>query len=372
MMVNYQPDKVTFFLASLEGGGIQKAAMRLIHELIKENVQVTLVAINTNGHVKNEVPAGCLLIDLKSSKTRYAFFSLLRYLVSEKPAIAISSQTHLNIPIIIARLLTGYPKRLIVREHITFNIEITTNKNFQERLRPWLIRLFYPFTSKFVTVSTAAAESIHKYAGYKKEIRVIQNGLDINSIHVMSDQPSTHRWLSSPKKNKLIVGMGRLSHQKNFPDLLKAFSLLENKQEYRLIILGEGPDLDKLIKTSRNLNIQEYVDFPGFVKNPYSILAQADVFVLSSKWEGFANVVIEALACGVPIVATNCPGGPMDILEDKPFARIVPVDDPSAMSNAIKEVLSKQRNREGIIEYARNYDIRNTAQQYINLIHELE
>jgi glycosyltransferase involved in cell wall biosynthesis len=370
--MNNQPQKITFFLASLEGGGIQKATMRLIQEFIKKNIQVALVAVNAHGHVRNEIPEGCSVIDLKRVKTRYAFFRLIRYLLGEKPLITISSQTHLNFLIIVARLLTGYPKHLIVREHITFNTEIAADKKIQERLRPWMIRLFYPLASRFVTVSADSAKSIHKYAGYKKEIRVIQNGLNINSIHSMSNQPSMHPWLNGSKNVKLIIGMGRLSLQKNFSDLLKAFSLLKNKQDYRLIILGEGPELEKLMQASRDLHIQDYVDFPGFVENPYSILARADVFVLSSKWEGFANVIIEALACGVPIVATNCPGGPSDILENKSFAKIVPMSDPSAMSNAIEEMITVRKNKEEIIELARMYDIQEIAQQYIDLINELE
>lgn len=370
--MNNQPEKITFFLASLEGGGIQKATMRLIQEFIKKNIQVELVAVNAKGRIRNEIPEGCSVIDLKCSKTRYAFFRLIRYLFSEKPLIAISSQTHLNVLIIVARLLTGYPKHLIVREHITFNTEIATDKKIQERVRPWMIRSFYPFASRFVTVSADSARSIHKYAEYKKEIRVIQNGLNINSIHSMSNRPSMHPWLSDHKNIKTIVGMGRLSPQKNFFDLLRAFSLLENKQDYRLVILGEGLELEKLKKASADLYIQDCVDFPGFVENPYPILARADVFVLSSKWEGFANVIIEALACGVPIVATNCPGGPSDILTDKPFARIVPISDPSAMSNAIEEMLTIQKNKEEIIEHARTYDIQEIAQQYIDLINEME
>lgn len=366
-----KPENLTLFLASLEGGGIQKATMRLIHEFIKTNIRVTLVVVNARGRIKNEIPGDCTLVDLDCQRTRYAIFKLIPYLLSEKPAIAISSQTHLNVLIIFIRLLIGYPKHLIVQEHITFNAEMAIDKRLQERLRPWLIRLFYPFASRFVTVSTAAAKSIHHYAGYKKDIQVIQNGLDIALIHSKAKQLPSHLWLNN-KVPKLIIGMGRLSPQKNFSELLKAFSLLENKQNYRLIILGEGPELEKLITISKELDIQDYVDFPGFIENPYSILARADVFILSSKWEGYANVVIEALACGVPVIATDCPGGPSDILADKPFAKIVAVDDPAAMACAIEDMLAARNDKTQIAEYAKRFNIKDIAQQYVDLINGLQ
>lgn len=369
-MTDNQPG-LTFFLANLEGGGVQKATMRLIHELIRENIRVTLVVIKAGGTVEHEVPDGCTLVDLDCSRARYAFVRLILYLLRERTSTAVSSQTHLNTLLIFVRLLTRYPRQLVVREHITFNTGITMDKRLSERLRPWMIRLFYPFASAVVAVSRQAQASIYQYAGYKKKIHVIQNGLDLAAIHSRADQPPAHQWLENLAGATLVVGMGRLSPQKNFSVLLKAFSLLEKKQNRRLIILGEGPELEKLTTLSRALNIQNQVVFPGYIENPYPILARAGVFVLSSKWEGFANVVIEALACGAPVIATDCPGGPTDILTGKPFARIVPVDDPAAMANAMEAMLTAEKDRGQIIEYARTFSIQQVARQYIDLINEL-
>jgi glycosyltransferase involved in cell wall biosynthesis len=240
-----------------------------------------------------------------------------------------------------------------------------------ERLRPMMVRMFYPFATHLVAVSPKSAESIYQFTEYPKDIRVIRNGLKLEAIHQKANRPLSYPWLKC-KDITLIVGIGRLSIQKNFSLLLKAFSQLENRQNVRLIILGDGPDLENLIALSDELNIRDYVDFPGFMENPFPILSRAGVFVLSSKWEGFANVVIEALACKVPIVATDCPGGPLDILAGKPFARIVPVDDPIAMARAIGDLLTTEVERAPIADYARNFDIRDIAQQYIDLINEIQ
>lgn len=369
-MIN-KKEQLTLFLASLEGGGIQKAAMRLIQELIRRKILITLVVINGTGPVRKEIPDGCLLVDLNCNRTRFAFFALLKYLLRAKPSIGISSQTHLNVLMIILRGLSRYPKQLIVREHNAFNQDNLKTRKLLERARIWLIRYFYPFTSKFVAVSSSVAKSIHKYARYKKDIQVIQNGIDLNQIRRLISHSLDYPWYKNIKDKKLIVGMGRLSRQKNFLDLLIAFSHMKDLANTHLLIMGEGLELENLKTMSQKLQIGDKVDFLGFIPNPYPILAQADVFVLSSRWEGFSNVVLEALACGVPIVATDCSGGPADILEGKSFARIVPLDDRTAMSNSITELLGKKIDRTQIIQYAQQFNIEIVAQQYIDMISKL-
>lgn len=362
-----ETEHLTFFLASLEGGGIQKATMRLLRELIRRDIRPTLVVVNGTGPTRKDVPENCDLVDLNCKRTRFALFALLKYLRSEKPLVGISSQTHLNVLMIILRFLSSYPKHLVVREHNTFNQENIKTGGLMERSRVWLIRFFYRFSSEFVAVSESVAKSITEFAKYKKEIRVIRNGIDVNEVRELKSRPPDHPWSENAGDKKLIVGLGRLARQKNFSDLLIALSRLKMPTQARLLILGEGSELENLKVLSRELQIEDRVDFPGYIENPYPILSQADVFVSPSRWEGFGNVVLEALACGVPIVATDCPGGPADILEGKPFARIVPLDDPHTMAEAIEELLMKNINRAEIIQYAQQFSIGIIAQEYIDM-----
>jgi glycosyltransferase involved in cell wall biosynthesis len=366
-----ETEHMTFFLASLEGGGIQKATMRLLRELIRRDIHTTLVVVNGTGPTRKDVPEGCDLVDLNCKRTRFALFALLKHLVREKPSIGISSQTHLNVLMIILRFLSGYPKHLVVREHNTFSEENINTGGLFERSRVRLIRYFYRFSSEFVAVSESVANSITEYAKYKKEIRVIRNGIDVNEVRELKNRPPDHPWLENASNKKLIVGIGRLSRQKNFPDLLVAFSQLRVPTQTRLLILGEGSELENLKVLSCELQIEDRVAFPGYIQNPYPILARADVFVSPSRWEGFGNVVLEALACGAPIVATDCPGGPADILEGNPYSRIVPEDEPRTMAKAIEELLMKKTDRAQVIQYAQQFSIEIIAQQYIDMISDV-
>ncbi len=357
-------------LASMRGGGIQKSAIRLINEFLRLGIPTSLITIDANGPVRSEVPYDCRFIDLGVGRTRWAIFRLIASLKEIKPDVVISAQTHLNVLLIIARALSGYPKKLIVTEHITFNTGITSEGKFSQRMRPYLIRFLYPFAERVVAVSPASADSIYQYTKLKTKVDVILNGLDMDEIKKAANQPVFHPWVSN-SDFKLIVGMGRLSLQKNFSYLLRAFARLDSKEKYRLLILGEGSDKTALLLLAKQLEIQEYVEFLGFIDNPYPYLAQADLFVLPSKWEGFANVIIEALACGTPVIAADCPGGPADILSDKSFAKIVPMDNPKEMASAIKGSLSADIDSIGIFEFAKQFSIQDTAQNYLNLIGEI-
>ncbi len=364
-------DQLTFFLSSLEGGGIQRATMRLIRELIRREVFISLVVINGTGVIRKEVPAGCKLVDLQCKRTRFAFTSLLQYLQREQPVYGISSQTHLNVLLIFLRILSGYPKHLVVREHNTFIVENIRKGKFAERIRPVLIRLFYPFSSKFVVVSESIALSVKKYACYKKPIQVIHNGVSLTELQELAKQPLDYLKVNTLNYEKLVISMGRLSNQKNFSMLLYAFAQLNDTFPARLIILGEGEERDKLEALRLNLHLEKTVELPGFLDNPFPLLAQADLFVLSSRWEGFSNVVLEALACGVPVVTTDCPGGPAEILKDLPFARVVRQNEPQAMAAAIRELLKGKVEKEKIFTFAEQFSIAGIAQKYLDLWQEM-
>ncbi len=359
-------NELTLILATLSGGGIQRATIRLIKEFEKQKIQTTLVVVNGEGQLKNDLPTACKYVDLNCKKTLYASFRLAKHLFKEKPEVVISSQTHLNVLLIIIRMLIRFPRILIVREHITFNKEIAVGKGILERFRPLMIRLFYPFASKVVAVSKGSAGSIYQLAKYKKEIRVIFNGIEQNEIKLKAKQSYESPWIEDSKL-KVIVGMGRLIYQKNFSLLLRAFSLIEDKN-LRLIIFGEGPELRNLKALCNELDIQSRVHLHGYIDNPFPAMNEANLFVLPSRWEGFANVVIEALSCGLPIVATDCPGGPSEILRNKPFGTIVPVEDASAMANSIQALIGKDYDRGEIIKYSEKFDIEKVAKQYIELI----
>ncbi len=359
---------VTFLIASLAGGGIQKATVRLVAEFIRNGYAVTLVAVNAQGPVRKEVPENCELVDLECLRAGRALIKLMRYLSASKPEVLISAQTHINLLAILARALSGQPRRLVVCEHIALHGARQGSRGLFEILRPLLIRLFYPAASKVVAVSRAAAQSLSAF-GLKQEVQVIHNGLDTAKIRVQASEQVGHPWLAQDDF-KLVLGIGRLSAQKNFRLLLRAFALLPGARN-RLIILGEGPEQAQLLALAEELGVLDRVDFPGFVDNPFPFLARCNAFVLSSKWEGFANVVIEALACGAPIISTDCPGGPGEIFENGRYGRLVPLDDVPALAGAIQQCLEQTVDKKALIRFSQQFSIQNTAARYIMILESM-
>jgi glycosyltransferase involved in cell wall biosynthesis len=174
--------------------------------------------------------------------------------------------------------------------------------------------------------------------------------------------------LSDDQTSPVILGIGRLHPQKDFITLLKAFSILREKQELRLVILGEGAERERLVELAKSLGVGADVSFPGFVANPFSFLNKASVFVLSSQYEGMPNVLLQAMACGTPIVSTDCKSGPREVLGDNKFGTLVPVAEPALMAEAIREVLGGPR-REDAAEFAgRVYGVEKSAKDYLGVV----
>jgi len=205
---------------------------------------------------------------------------------------------------------------------------------------PFLIKQFFPKAYAIVAVSKGAAADLARVAGIPSEsIRVIYNPVVSPSLWTRSREPTDHPWLQNGRI-PVIVGMGRLTRQKNFSALIQAFALVRAEIPCRLIIFGEGEERPLLESLSRNLDIAHEVDLPGFVANPYPILSKASLFVLSSRWEGLPWVLIEALACGTKVVATDCPSGPREILDNGAYGELCPVEDVPALAAAMLRALS--------------------------------
>ena len=164
-----------------------------------------------------------------------------------------------------------------------------------------------------------------------------------SELLVRAKEPLDHPWLK-PGAPPVILGTGRLVTPKDFSTLLRAFARVRVQRKARLVILGEGNRREELESLAQQLGVSADVALPGFVANPYPFMERAAVFVLSSAWEGFGNVIVEALACGCPVVSTDCPGGPSEILDDGAYGPLVPVGDDAAMAEAILAVLESSRD----------------------------
>jgi glycosyltransferase involved in cell wall biosynthesis len=292
--------------------------------------------------------------------------ALARYLRREQPAVLLSAMSHANIVALWARRLSGASTRVVVSERVTLSVVAAQTSRRRGRLRPHLIRWFYPWADGIVAVSRGVADDLARTAGLDRErIDVIYNPIGTPELRELAQAPVDHPWLSSDGP-PVVLAAGRLLPQKDFPTLIRAFARVRRLRTARLLVLGEGEQRSLLRDLARTLGIEAEVDLPGFVPNPYAYMARASLFVLSSRFEGLPGVLIEALCCGVPVVATDCPSGPREILEEGRYGRLVPVGDEAALGEAIGDALAGGVARPPPESWAR-FGLETVVDQYLAL-----
>jgi glycosyltransferase involved in cell wall biosynthesis len=236
---------------------------------------------------------------------------------------------------------------------------------------PHLIKIFYPWADAIVANSRGVAEDLMKLTGLPRDkIQVIYNPVVTPELFAKAEEPLDHPWFR-PGEPPVILGVGRLTQQKDFPTLIRAFALVRKERPARLMILGEGEERPKLEALVRELRLEEDVALPGFVENPYKYMKRAAVFVLSSKWEGLPTVLIEALALGTQVIATNCPSGLEEVLEGGRWGRLVSVGDFAGLAQAILDRLNNARsgNTSGQVEYAiQRFSLEKIVQMYCDIL----
>jgi glycosyltransferase involved in cell wall biosynthesis len=241
-----------------------------------------------------------------------------------------------------AKWRSGVPTRVVmcVQTYLSAQFDLH-QRHTGAKLRSRLVRWLYPKSDELVAASYGTAEDLAQITRLPLDrIRVIYNPVVTPQVLRKSQEPVSHPWFALGEP-PVILGVGRLVAQKDFFNLVSAFALVRQQRPARLVILGEGEDRPKLEQLIRTLNLEQDVALPGFVDNPYAYMAKASVFALSSRFEGFGNVVAEAMATGTPVVSTDCPSGPAEILGQGEYGRLVPVADSQALGAAILATLDQ-------------------------------
>jgi glycosyltransferase involved in cell wall biosynthesis len=282
-------------------------------------------------------------LNLRGLETLASIPALALYLRRERPDVLLSGASHVNLVSLWAQRLARVPLRLVLRAS---NDPIGYPEAFpraQRALRGclrWLARRSYPWADAVIAVSRGVAEDLACLTGMPRErIHTIYNPVVTPELAQKARAPVSHPWLGAAGV-PLVLGAGKLKLQKDFPTLIRAFARLRARRPARLVILGEGVQRKKLEALVRELGVGADVALPGHVDNPWAWMARASVFVLSSAWEGLPGVLIEAMACGCPVVSTDCASGPAEILADGTYGPLVPVGDESALADAIDAVLA--------------------------------
>jgi len=333
--------RIALVMPSLDVGGVERVMLSLAKWFFQRGISVDLVVTNASGPLRKEIPANVQLIDLKASRVIRGVPKLVSYLRKSHPDAIISAKDYQNIVALWAVKLARIAITTIISTHIDVSVDWKHAHGFKAKAIPYLVRYFYPWADHIVTVSEGARKSLVSMAKLKSErIQVIYNPVITRELLDKANEPVDHPWFVFGEP-PVILSAGRLTEQKDYSTLIQAFVLVRKHCPARLMIFGDGEDRSRLEALVRELELRNDVALPGFVDNPYTYMTKAAVFVLSSAWEGLPNVLIEAMAVETPVIATDCPSGPREILEDGKWRRLVPVGDVKALAGAIIETLKQ-------------------------------
>ncbi|SHF32637.1 Glycosyltransferase involved in cell wall bisynthesis [Lampropedia hyalina DSM 16112] len=354
---------IAVYLPSLRGGGAERVMVTLANGFAARGHQVDLVLVQAEGPYLAEVVPAVRIVNLNRKRVMASLLPLVRYLRRERPEAMLSALNHANIIAILARRLAGVKTRLVVSERNSLS-SLSTGK--QGQLFKWLMRTFYTWADGVIAVSRGIAQEMNTQLGLPMHtITSIPNPVDLQAIQQQAQIRPNHPWLGAGQP-PVILAVGRLEPQKDYPTLLQAFAKLRESENARLVILGEGSQREPLQAHIARLNLQDSVTMPGFQDNPFAWMAACTVYVMSSRYEGFPNSLVQAMACGVPVVSTNCPTGPAEILEDGKWGELVSVGDADALALAIARMLHTPEAGEKSLQRAGFFSVDAAVDNYLS------
>lgn len=396
---------IALFLRSLGGGGVQRSMLSLAGALAMRGHRIEVVACRAEGPFRDRLPPGTELVALREGATlrgRLAALradpggapqmllpvlaplvvswqlhylpDLARYLERRRPDVIVTGGTYLALVALWARRLAGAGTAVLVTErgnlahHLFYG---SKRRKWRYRFVLPLLRRTLPWADGFVSVSDGVADNLSALAGIpRSRITTIYNPVVTPELATLALAPVGHPWLA-PGGPPVVLAVGRLVDQKDFPTLLRAFARVRAEREARLIILGEGKRRDSLASLAQALGIAASVAMPGFVENPFAFMARAAVFVLSSAYEGLPGVLIQAMACGCPVVSTACPDGPAEVLLGGAHGPLVPVGDAGAMASAIMQVLDAPPDPGSLRKRADDFSSDRSTDAYLRVLGDL-
>jgi glycosyltransferase involved in cell wall biosynthesis len=371
--------KVLFLINALEKGGAEGVVTTLLKHirsdpdlslflfLLEDKIDYTVpesIPIHTgsNNHKSNLI---------KLLKIPFLAFKLKKFCRDNQISTVISFLERSNFTNILARL-SGSDHRCIISERNTPSL-VYSSTSLKDIINRWLIRWLYRKADRIISVSEGVRQDLMTFFGLKPDIiTTIHNPYDIDYIQRLSKEEVDDTWLTDDSF-QTILNVGNLTKQKAQDTLLRSFARLSDQIEnLRLIIVGAGEAGQKLIALAKDLNIEKNIKFAGHKDNPFSYMARADVFVLSSNYEGFPNVLIEAMICGCPVISIDCRSGPNEVIRNRYNGILIPVGDSQTMDIVIKEILNDKSIRQKLIKNAlhtiEQYRVERIAAQYLQTI----
>ncbi len=330
--------------------------------------QVDLVLAKATGPFLDQVSAEVNLVDLGSQRVLQSLPGLVRYLRRSRPDVLLAGIDHANLVALLANKLAGGGSRVFPSVHTPLLLGVRNSPFFLAKWIPFLVRIMYPWADSVIAVSNDVALDLSSVTGLSADrFKIISNPIVTADLLNAAQRPVSHPFFEAGQ-SPVILGVGRLLPLKGFDVLLRALRVVRKEFPPRMIILGEGPDRARLEALTEQLGLQDVVDLVGYVQDPAAYMAQASVLALPSRFEGFGNVLVEAMACGTPVVATRCSGGPAEILREGEFGPLVPVDDPPALAGAILDVLASPKPAEILIKRANDFSVEKIVTRYLEVL----
>ena len=383
-----EPLRIALAIPHLGGGGAERSVLRLARGLIERGYAVDLLVFGKTDTLASEAPAQARQFSLEQQRInefrdrmcivrRFGFriFRFLRrdllsdarsvaaYIDEEQPDCILPSLPRAKSATLLALCFT---KLNPVTIPIVHSVLMNTKRRFRK-----LYAILFPIADRIVTVSDGVADNLALKLDIPHErISRVYNPVATAEIAELARAVPEHPWMSDDGP-PIMLSAGRLARVKDFPTLLQAFWQVSRNRQVRLVILGEGSWRRRLEKMVRKMGIEAIVSLPGWVSNPYAFMSRASVFVLSSKFEGLGNVLIEAMACGCPCVSTNCPSGPAEILDDSRFGPLVPVGNAPALAAAMERVLDSPPNKNNLLARAKEFSFDASIDLYERIILDL-
>lgn len=356
---------IAVLVASLDGGGAERVCLNLVNGFVGRGLRVDLVLLAARGVLLPLVDPRVRVVDLGASRIRSAALPLARYLREARPRAMLANVWPLTTMAVAAGALLGGETRIVTVEHTTWSLD----ERSKERRNRWpLVATMHALAGRadaLVAVSAGAADDLAAVSGVARaRISVIHNPI-VGGVRPEAPSALPEAWAGAERR---ILAVGALKPAKDYPTLLQGFALLRARVDARLLIVGEGGERERLMTLARTLGIAEHVHFAGYLPSPAAAYARAHLHVLSSSREGFANVLVEALEQGTPVVATDCRSGPREILDGGRYGRLVPVGDPAALADAMGAALDAPVDRAALQARAACFSVEAAVESYLSLL----